>query len=167
MFNRSSNFRSSYEFFKRVKQSFHCVLMMALSATFGQEQLHSLCVEYLKNPVLIKGSINCSNIKLNIKPYVQAKKSKRDSQGSGNSKEGIWSACALQIKNITADNCIIVYMDFRSDVELMTSSLKLQIRNDVRSYYGKGMTHDAKKKTDTDFRSKEFLVLAATEAYEV
>ena len=58
-------------------------------------------------------------------------------------------------------------MDYRSDIELMTSSLKLQIGNDnVRSFYGKGMTHDAKK-TDTDFRSKEFQVLVATEAYEV
>ena len=59
-------------------------------------------------------------------------------------------------------------MDFRSDVELMTSSLKLLLgEENVRPYYGRGMTHDVKKKTESDFRSKEFQVLVATESYEV
>lgn len=59
-------------------------------------------------------------------------------------------------------------MDFRSDVELMTSSLKLLLgEENVRPYYGRGMTHDVKKKTDSAFRGKGFQVLVATESYEV
>ena len=59
-------------------------------------------------------------------------------------------------------------MDFRNDMKLMTSSLKTIIGEDnVRPFYGKGMTHDEKRKTDSDFRAKDFQVLVATESYEV
>ena len=59
-------------------------------------------------------------------------------------------------------------MDFRSDVELMSATLKLQVREgNVRPYYGSRMSHDLRKKTDLEFRAKEFQVLVATEAYEV
>ena len=142
---------------------------MTLTATLSQTQVQSLCADYLKNPVLIKGSINRSNIKLNIKSYVTSKK-KRSSRSAvkENTKEDIWSECATDIKNISGDEYAIVYMDFRSDVELMTSSLKLLLgEENVRPYYGKGMTHDVKKKTDSAFRGKEFQVLVATESYEV
>ena len=57
-------------------------------------------------------------------------------------------------------------MDFCSDVELMTSSLKLLLRENVRPYYGRDTTYYVKK-TDCDFRAKEFQVLVATESYEV
>ena len=42
-------------------------------------------------------------------------------------------------------------MDFRNDMKLMTSSLRTIIGEDnVRPFYGKGMTHDEKRKTDSD-----------------
>ena len=58
-------------------------------------------------------------------------------------------------------------MDFRNDMKLMTSSLKTIIGEDNVRFYGKGMTHDEKRKTDSDFRAKDFQVLVATESYEV
>ena len=141
---------------------------MALTATLSKGQLQSLCVDYLRNPVLIKSSINRSNIKLNIKSYVHTKKSTSSTDGNSSSKEGIWCACATDIKNITGDEYAIIFMDFRSDVELMTSSMRLQVgEENVRPYYGSGMTHDVKKKNDTDFMGNEFQVLVATESYEV
>jgi predicted nucleic acid-binding Zn finger protein len=74
MFDRNSNFRSCYDFFKGIKERFPCVQVMALTATLSKGQLQSLCVDYLQNPVLIKSSIDHSNIKLNIKSYVHTKK---------------------------------------------------------------------------------------------
>ena len=41
-------------------------------------------------------------------------------------------------------------MDFRNDMKLMTSSLRTIIEDNVRPFYGKGMTHDEKRKTDSD-----------------
>ena len=106
---------------------------------------------------------------MNIKSYVTSrKKTNSSSDEKTNRKEEIWSQCAKDIKNISGEEYAIVYMDFRSDVELMTSSLKLLLgEENVRPYYGRGMTHDVKKKTESDFRSKEFQVLVATESYEV
>ena len=169
MFDRNSDFRSSYDFFKGIKDSFSCVPVMTLTATLSQTQVQSLCADYLKNPVLIKGSINHRNIKLNIKSCVTSKKKKSSrSAVKENTKEDIWSECATDIKNISGDEYAIVYMDFRSDVELMTSSLKLLLgEENVRPYYRKGMTHNVKKKTDSVFIGKEFQVLVATESYEV
>ena len=169
MFDRNSDFRSSYDFFKGVKDSFSCVPVMTLTATLSQAQMQSLCADYLRNPVVIKGSINRSNIKLDIKPYVTSKKKKNSrSAVKENTKGDIWSECAMDIKNMSGDEYAIVYMDFRSDVELMTSSLKLLLgEENVRPFYGRGMTHDVKKKTDSAFRGKEFQVLVATESYEV
>lgn len=59
-------------------------------------------------------------------------------------------------------------MDFRIDVQLMCQSLQLKtgIEN-VKSYYGKGMSIETKKKIDAEFRNKQFQILVATESYEV
>ena len=168
MFDRNSDFRSSYDFFENIKDTFSGVPVMTLTATLSQEQLQSLCNDYLRNPVLIKGSIDRSNIKLNIKPYVTPVKQRSGKNEKAKSAVDVWCTCATDIKTITKDEYAIVYMDFRNDVKLMTSSLRTLIGEDnVRPFYGKGMTHDEKRKTDSDFRAKDFQVLVATESYEV
>ena len=61
-----------------------------------------------------------------------------------------------------------VYMDFKRDVQLLTSTRKRQLgKENVRPYFGSGMTHEAKKKTDSHFRGQEFQALVAAESYEV
>ena len=61
-----------------------------------------------------------------------------------------------------------VYMDFKRDVQLLTSTRKRQLgKENVRPYFGSGMTHEAKKKTDSHFRGQEIQVLVAAESYEV
>ena len=53
-------------------------------------------------------------------------------------------------------------MDFRSNIDLMTSSLKLLLgEENVRPYFRRGMKRDVKKKTDSDFKAKEFQVRGA------
>ena len=133
---------SNYDFFKGIKESCSCVPVMTLTATVSQAQLESLCADYLKNPVLVKSSINRINIKLNMKSYViSRKKTNSSSDEKTNRKEEIWSQCAKDKKNISGEEYAIVYMDFCSDVELMTSLLKLLLgKENVRPYYERGMT---------------------------
>lgn len=51
---------------------------------------------------------------------------------------------------------------------MLTSSRKRQLgKENVRPYFGSGMTHEAKKKTDSHFRGQEFQALVAAESYEV
>ena len=112
--------------------------------------------------------MNRSNIKLNNKPYVKPNKRKSDKTGKAKSEGDTWCTSATDIQNIINDEYAIVYMDFRTDVQLMTSALQTLIGEDnIRSFYGRRVTHDEKKKTDSDFRAKEFQVLVATESYEV
>lgn len=115
-------------------------------------------MDYLRNFVVIKGLINCSNIKLNIKLYVILKKKKNFSLVvKENIKGDIWLECVVDIKNIFGDEYVIVYMDFCSDVEFMMLLFKLLLgEENVRFYYGRGMSYDVKKKIDFVFRGKEF-----------
>lgn len=93
MFDRNTEFRSSYEVFKRIKSDFADVLIMALTATLTESQFLSLCDDYLHNPVVIKGTVNRKNIKFHIKPYV-AKKTKKQSGNESSLNDGMWDICA-------------------------------------------------------------------------
>jgi len=61
MFDRSSNFQSSYHTLTYLREDFENTPIMALTATLGDKQLENLCKNYLRKPVLIKGSINKKN----------------------------------------------------------------------------------------------------------
>ena len=69
MFDRSSKFRSCYDSFKTLKNEFHDVTIMALTATLNEPHLVDLATNYLRSPVLIRGSVNKKNTKLNIEYY--------------------------------------------------------------------------------------------------
>ena len=74
MFNRTSNFRSCYDSFKMVKDDFLGIPIMALTATLDHSQLVDLAENYLRRPVVIKGSVNKKNTKLNVQSYKRVKK---------------------------------------------------------------------------------------------
>lgn len=73
---------------------------------------------------------------------------------------------ARQIVKLLGKEYLIVYMDFKKDVEMLTDCLKKAGMEDVKSYHG-GMPLKKKKDIDTAFRSKEFQVLEAIESDEV
>ena len=82
---------------------------MTLIATLNQSQLQNLCENYLETPLLIKGSIDRSNIEINIKPYVHEEKGqfRRMLQIKVKFKQEIWTAMATDVKNNgqRTDNC--------------------------------------------------------------
>ena len=50
-----------------------------------------------------------------------------------------------------------VYMDFKSGVQLLTSSLKQQLgEENVRPYFGSGMTQRQRKRPTLTFEDKNF-----------
>ena len=64
------------------------------------------------------------------------------------------------------DDYAIVYMDFKKDVDLLVESLKREGLDDTKAYHG-SLSTERKKEIDSQFRSKTFQVLVATESYEV
>lgn len=92
MFDRNSNFRSSYEILKGIKKTFSDVPVMALTATLAEINIQKLC-QGLNNPYLIKGTINRKNIKFNIiTNNMQRKKKVTKEQNSSDKEKGIWDA---------------------------------------------------------------------------
>ena len=74
MFDRTSNFRSCYDSLKMLKDDFLGIPIMALTATLDDSQLVDLAENYLRRPVVIKGSVNKKNTKLNVQSYKRVQK---------------------------------------------------------------------------------------------
>lgn len=159
VFDRNSEFRSSYDTLKYLHDDFPGVPIMALTATLNEEQLKLLCEKYLSKPVLIKSTVDRPNIKLNVGKY----QTKRAVKGD---KSLVWMDTSRQISDLLVDEYGIVYMDFKRDVELMLRCLQESGKHDARGYHG-GLSHLEKMTVDTQFRNKDFQVLVATESYEV
>ena len=159
VFDRNSEFRSSYNTLRFLHDDFPGIPIMALTATLNEEQLNLLCENYLRQPVLIKSTVDRPNIKLNVGKY----QTKRPVKGD---KSLVWMDTSRQIRDLLADEYGIVYMDFKRDVELMLTCLKESCALDARAYHG-GLSHHEKMEVDSQFRNKDFQLLVATESYEV
>ena len=157
MFDRTTSFRECYDSLKSLKDDFPETPIMALTATLRDKQLRELCMEHLRRPVLLKGSVNKRNIKINIESYKKE---------PGKSGKNTWTSVAKQLVSAIQEDYAIIYMDFKNDVNLMVESLKSAGLEDVKAYHG-GLTPNIKIQTDRAFRAKEFQVLVANEAYEV
>ncbi|KAK2571595.1 ATP-dependent helicase SGS1 [Acropora cervicornis] len=159
VFDRNSEFRSSYDTLKYLHRDFPGVPVMALTATLNEEHLKALCENYLRRPVLIKSTVDRPNIKLNVGKY----QIKRPVKGD---KSLVWMDASRQISGLLAEEYGIVYMHFKKDVELMLICLKESCSIDARAYHG-GLSHNEKMEVDSQFRNKDFQLLVATESYEV
>ena len=56
VFDKNSEFRSSYDTLKFLHDDFPCIPIMALTATVNEEQLNLLCEYYLRQPMLMKST---------------------------------------------------------------------------------------------------------------
>lgn len=77
VFDRDTGFREAYSSLSELKEQFPGIPIMALTATLSEEHLQLLCKDYLQSPVLIKGSVDRSNIKLTVGSYIKWKKENR------------------------------------------------------------------------------------------
>ena len=111
MFDRNSDFRSSYGTLKYLHRDFTGVPVLALTATLNKEHLKALGETTLE-ATLIKSMVDRPNIKLNVGKYLMKRPVKGD-------KPLVWMDVSSQISNLLAEEYGIVYMEFEKDVELM------------------------------------------------
>ncbi|KAJ7391081.1 hypothetical protein OS493_020102 [Desmophyllum pertusum] len=69
IFQRSGEFRKSFTELVGLHELFPNTPVMALTATLPAEQSEELITHYLKNPVVIKSTVNRPNIKLCVGEY--------------------------------------------------------------------------------------------------
>lgn len=106
VFDNNSEFRSSYDTLKFLHDDFPGIPIMALTATLNEEQLNLLCEYYLRQPVLMKSTVDRPDIKLNVGKY----QTKRPVKGD---KSLVWMDTSRQISDLLADEYGLVYMDFK------------------------------------------------------
>ena len=58
IFDRNSGFRQSYESLKEIRVKFPSTPVAALTATIDSVSLHKLCTAYLRDPVVVKGTVD-------------------------------------------------------------------------------------------------------------
>ena len=141
MFDRSSKFRSCYDSFKSLKDDFAGVPMMALTATLTDSQLANLATNYLRSPVLIRGSFNKKNTNLNVEQYQRVHRREGDD---------MWDDVPRTLAHTIQDDYATVNMDFKVDVERLAKGLIKSGLKDVKAYHG-GIPSDMKNKVDSDF----------------
>ena len=69
IFDRNSGFRQSYESLKEIRVKFPSTPVAALTATIDSVSLHKLCTAYLRDPVVVKGTVDRPNVKLSLGKY--------------------------------------------------------------------------------------------------
>ena len=114
MLDQSSNFRACYDSFKTLKDDFSGILIMALTATLTDSQLENLAKNYLRSPVLIRGSVDKKNTKLNIEKYQTVHRRECDD---------MWDAVAKTLVDTLQDDYAILYLDFKVDAECLAKGL--------------------------------------------
>ena len=170
IFDRNSGFRQSYESLREIHVKFPATPVAALTATIDRVSLDKLCTEYLRDPVLVKGTVDRPNFKLSLGKYKVV--TDRGISGliseSGSNQNGQpWKDVAKEIYSLVGENYAIVYVDFKNDVEKMVESLKACGVEDAKGYHGRDMTVSAKVEIERAFRNKEIQVLVATESFEL
>ena len=152
-----ASFRSDFGELRKLKDLFCCPIM-ALSATLKPENLKSMKKDILRNPVIIRGSIDRPNVAINIMPYRK-----------GGSKEFPENATdpfyktAIQIRNLVDGERTIVYCAYAIECEKLQSSLrKLNVK--CGAYWGK-MRSNEKKEVFQDMREGKIDILVATKAF--
>lgn len=125
MFDRNSDFLSCYEYFKGIKDRFLIYLWWYNS--------------YLKSDTAAKFACWL----LRVKHQIIRSISENDHVQFRGKCQFHFIFQRRHLVCITGDEYSMVYMDYRSDVELMSASLKLQMGEEhVRTYYGSGMMHE-------------------------
>lgn len=156
-----SNFRPSFGKIKLLKERFRGSPIIALTATLKPSYLNSVKNEILRDPVVIKGSIDRPNVTLKIASYRLLKVNKKAKTGEDEYNK--WTAAASKIHSVTNGEMSIVYCAYAKDANILCSAL-LHLGVKAACYTGKDTRND---KSEIYKRMKEgdIIVLVATKAF--
>lgn len=152
-----AGFRSYFGELRRLKDLFDCPIM-ALSATLKPANLKAMEKDILRNPVIIKGSIDRPNVVIHMKSYRKG----GSLEFPENATDPFYKT-AIHIRNMVDRERTIVYCAYANECEKLKSSL-LKLNVKCASYWGK-MTSNEKKEVFKDMRDGKFDILLATKAF--
>lgn len=149
-----AQFRNAFSKLAELKSKFDCPLL-ALSATLKPSFLQRMKTDVLRNPVIIKGTIDRKNVGVYISPYHVA---------MADSTENAWMGVARTIEEIANDEKTIVYCAYATECEklnLAMSTLGLK----CASYTGNQTSAADKVIIYENMKAGEIDILIATKAF--
>lgn len=151
------SFRSDFREIARLKSLFACPIMV-LSATLKPTSLNIMATDILRNPVIVKGTIDRPNVALHILPY------RKSSAVEAKSHAGdVWYKTAKTIKEIVAEDKTIIYCAFAAECEELILSLK-KLNVTTACYTGK-KTNKEKMAIFQQVKDGTIDILVATKAF--
>jgi len=88
MYTLICNFRKCYDELKYLKDFFPGVPMMATTATLQPDKQDLLCQYYLRNPIVVRSTVNKPNMRLKVLPYEQLNKRNIKVRSEATSRDG-------------------------------------------------------------------------------
>jgi len=155
------NFRQSFDKIKLLKERFRGTPIIAMTATLKPSHLDHVKNEILRDPVVIKGSIDRPNVTLNISSYRLLKVNKKSKTGEEEFNK--WTAAASKINSVTNGEASIVYCAYAKDANSLCSAL-LHLGVKAACYTGKDTRND-KSEIYKRMKGGEIIVLVATKAF--
>lgn len=140
-----------------MRSTFACPIM-ALTATLKPSSLLEMKSTILREPVIIKGSVDRRNVMVNICPY------RHSSEKKCSPTENVWSSVATHIQEIVEDKVTIVYCAYANECEDLTLNF-LQLGLKSSSYTGKQTSSKDKKEIYESMKSGNIQILVATKAF--
>ncbi len=162
------NFRPAFDKIKELKDRFKGSPLIALTATLKPSQLGDLTTQVLRDPLIIRGSIDRPNVCLNIAPYQLTKglmKNKKNlqKQKEGGTEKNKWTETAESIIRLTGGKQVIAYCPFAVDCDLLCSAFLL-LGFQACSYTGKDTKND-KSQIYKSMKDGTIDILVATKAF--
>lgn len=152
-----AEFRGAFKQIQTMRSAFECPIM-ALTATLKPSSLLEMKSTILRDPVIIKGSVDRRNVMINICPY------QHSSEKKCGPTENVWSPVARQIQVIVQDKVTIVYCAYANECEDLTLNF-LQLGLKSSSYTGKQTSSKDKKQIYESMKSGNIQILVATKAF--
>lgn len=153
-----STFRESFKELKKLRSTLSCPII-ALSATMKPSNVLAMKEDVLRDPVLLKGKIDRSNVAIHVLPYRVSSEAEIAKHGGSE-----FYALAKQIKNTVESETTIVYLAYAAHCDKLSKDLAaLEIK--TGTYTGKNSTNREKREVYRDLKNGSIQILVATKAF--
>ena len=145
-------FRGAFKQIVSMKKTFTCPIK-ALTATMKPKNLREMQQNILRDPVIIKGSVDRPNVVISISPY----RFTSDTQNA-------WTSVAKQIQDLVKDEVSIVYCAYAKECEDLNLNF-LELGISASCYTGKQTSATDKKEIYNSMKNGNIQILVATKAF--
>ena len=165
------DFRESFQRIATLKHTFPAAPILALSATLKPSSLHRMQTDVMRDPVIIKGCVDRTNVAIIMTGYqlvqptsAQPAKKKKKEDSVTVVKDPLMTLVAKKIINIVGKGITIVYCSYAKECAALALAL-CQLNVKSTSYTGKDTSFKDKFHIYQQMKAGDIEILVATKAF--